>query len=437
MILDAPNFVIIGAQKAGTTSPYHSLRQHPAVFMSAVTEPRFFSHLANAEAGVAKPGDRAVHTLQIGMGWFPEQAGGLNRVYYHLIRSLPQAGVGVRGLVMGSPDVARQTEGQVEAVAPENASLLVRAQQLRRRALAILADQETDLVAGHFALYAAPLGRHLRRRPLVVHFHGPWAHEGSLEGDSGVATRIKGRIERSVYRQARRFIVLSEAFRDVLHRRYGIPLERIRIVPGGVAVERFSAGPARAEARRRLGWTRERPIILTVRRLQRRMGLENLISAMATVRRAVPEALLLIAGRGPLAAELDARIEALDLHDHVRLLGFLPDDALPLAYRAADLTIVPTVALEGFGLITIESLAAGTPVLVTPVGGLPETVRTLSPSLILEGVDTDALTDGLVQALRGTLPLPDESTCQTYARTHYAWPVLARRIRAVYEEALR
>jgi len=167
------------------------------------------------------------------------------------------------------------------------------------------------------------------------------------------------------------------------------------------------------------------------------MGLENLISAMATVRRAVPEALLLIAGRGPLAAELDARIEALDLHDHVRLLGFLPDDALPLAYRAADLTIVPTVALEGFGLITIESLAAGTPVLVTPVGGLPETVRTLSPSLILEGVDTDALTDGLVQALRGTLPLPDESTCQTYARTHYAWPVLARRIRAVYEEALR
>ena len=57
-----------------------------------------------------------MRTLQLGMGWFPEQAGGLNRVYYHLIRSLPQVGVSAQGLVAGSPDLAAQTGGQVEAL---------------------------------------------------------------------------------------------------------------------------------------------------------------------------------------------------------------------------------------------------------------------------------------------------------------------------------
>lgn len=378
----------------------------------------------------------ALHTLQIGMGWLPEQAGGLNRVYYNLIRSLPQAGIGVRGLVAGSPELVEQTRGSVEAFASSAAPLPIRWCKVRRRALRIMAEQAPSLVAVHFALYAAPLGRHLRDYPLVVHFHGPWAQEGAVEDNSRLKTRFKRLIEQVVYRQARRFIVLSEAFQNVLHGAYGVPIERIRIVPGGVEIARFSSSLTRREARQRLGWPQDRPLLLSVRRLQRRMGLENLVAAMARVRREAPEALLLIAGKGPLAAELYARIDALGLRNHTRLLGFLPETDLPLAYCAANLTIVPTMALEGFGLTTIESLAAGTPVLVTPVGGLPEAVRGLSPNLVLEGYGTDALADGLVGALRGTLSLPDEVACRTYAQTHFDWPVIARRVREVYEEAL-
>ena len=379
----------------------------------------------------------SLRTLQIGMGWFPEQAGGLNRAYYHLMQSLPQVGVEVRGLVTGSADVAKDTEGFVTAFAPGASPLLTRWQNIRREALPMLADETFSLVGVHFALYAAALGRRLRDRPLVVHFHGPWALEGAVEGDGFVKHRAKRFVEQSVYRHARLFIVLSEAFRDVLHRRYGIAPERIRIVPGGVDIARFATPTSRAEARVRLGWPADRPLIFAARRLQRRMGLETLIEAMATVRAGAPEALLLIAGKGPLAAELDARIDALNLRRHARLLGFVPEADLPLAYRAADLTIVPTQALEGFGLITLESLAAGTPVLVTPVGGLPEAVRGLSPDLVLAGSDLASLAHGLSAALHGTRPLPDEAACRTYARTHYAWPVIAHRIRAVYEEALR
>jgi glycosyltransferase involved in cell wall biosynthesis len=120
----------------------------------------------------------------------------------------------------------------------------------------------------------------------------------------------------------------------------------------------------------------------------------------------------------------------------VRFLGSLPDGELPLAYRAAELTVVPTVALEGFGLIVVESLAAGTPVLVTPVGGLPETVARLSPCLVLPAAGPASLAEGLCDALAGRLALPDADTCRDYARAHYDWPVIADRIAAAYAEAM-
>ncbi len=378
-----------------------------------------------------------IRTLQLGMSWFPEQAGnGLDRVYHALARHLPRAGVGVRGLVAGSEGVARTSGGAVQAFAPEAASLPGRLWALRQHVRRAVRREPVDLVAAHFALYTAPMLDLLDGRPLVVHFHGPWAGESEAEREHALIVKAKAALERLVYRRGARFIVLSEAFRHVLTTRYGVPEEHVRIVPGGVEVGRFDTGLSREEARRRLGWPADRPIILSVRRLARRMGLENLIEAMDHVRRHVPGALLFIAGKGPLAGELEARIAEAGLEQHVRLLGFVPDDDLPLAYRAATLSVVPTVALEGFGLITVESLAAGTPVLVTPVGGLPETVRGLDPALILESARTDALARRLVGVLRGDAALPSSDACQRYARERFDWPVVAARTRAVYEEVL-
>lgn len=370
------------------------------------------------------------------MGWFPEQAGGLDRVFFHLVQHLPAAGVGVKGMVVGSAQVGPTSGRQVEAFAPADAALPVRWWQARQAALRLLSQGTFDLVASHFALYTFPFIRRIPPRPLVVHFHGPWAAESQVEGAGGFSVWCKRFLEQSVYRQASRFIVLSEAFRDVLHQQYQVPPERIRIVPGGVATAAYDLPGTRVDARTRLGWPTDRPVILAVRRLARRMGLENLIEAMHIVRKREPEALLMIAGRGPLQEELRNRIHALDLEHQVQLLGFVPDADLPWAYRAADMTIVPTVALEGFGLITVESLAAGTPALVTPVGGLPEVVRGLSDQLILPDASIPELADGLLDALAGRRVLPDAATCQQYARTHFDWPVIAAQTRTVYEEAL-
>jgi glycosyltransferase involved in cell wall biosynthesis len=300
----------------------------------------------------------------------------------------------------------------------------------------MLERQPPDVVASHFALYAFPGLDLLKDHPLVVHFHGPWAHESRVEGERSLAFQAKAALERIVYRRGRLFVVLSQAFAGVLRDLYGVAEEDIRIVPGGVEVDRFDTGLMREEARERLSWPLDRPILLSVRRLYHRMGLENLIGAFREVHRRVPDALLYIAGKGPLAGDLHARITAEGLAEHVRLLGFVPDSDLPTVYRAADLSVVPTIALEGFGLITVESLAAGTPVLVTPVGGLPEVVRDLSPDLILPDADMMTMADRLTAILQGRVKLPATERCQMYARQRYDWPVIAHRTRRIYEEAL-
>ena len=375
-----------------------------------------------------------MEALQLGNGWFPEAPGGLERVYHALWEYLPQVGVGTRGLVVGSGQVADSSEGTVRAFASPEAPLWKRWWQGRRAMLQELEGSSPGLVASHFALYALPLLDAVRERPFVVHFHGPWAWEGRAEGNA--LTPIKAFLERQVYRRADRCIVLSEAFRDLLCQRYDIPGHRVRIVPGGVRSNRFDTHCTSREARERLGWPTDRHVVLAVRRLAKRMGLEHLIEAMDAVRHRVPDALLLIAGKGPLKEALAERVADRGLEEHVRLLGFVPDDDLPLAYRAADLSVVPTVALEGFGLITLESLAAGTPVLVTPVGGLPETVRDLEPALVLEDATAPTLARGIVEALHGQRPLPDAEACRCYVRDHFDWPVIARQVRDVYEEVL-
>ena len=379
---------------------------------------------------------RALASLHVGMGWHDEQPGGLNRMVANLLRHLPDVRVSAQALVAGSADVERLSHGRARAFARHSDPLPLRVIRAGAAIRASVRSTKPDVVALHFALFGLLGGRAFRRTPLVVHFHGPWAHEGVVEGGSRRAVAAKLWVEKSAYRPASRFITLSEAFAQVLERQYGVDRAMVRVVPGGVDTERFEPSLPRAQARHRLGLPLQRPIVLAVRRLTRRMGLQDLVTAFATVRQRVPDALLVIAGSGPLFATLAAQIGELGLDDHVRLLGRVPDGQLPSLYRAADLSIVPSTALEGFGLTTVESLASGTPVLVAPVGGLPEVVSELSESLILPEMGAAAMAERLADALLSPSSLPSPDECVTYARRRFAWPVIARQVRSVYSEVV-
>ena len=376
--------------------------------------------------------------LFVGMDWFPDcRDGGLDRYFHGAIRAFADGGMEGMALVSA---IAQGSPGRMDVRGMASSGASVWRRCIGARALAREAfGRDVDVVNSHFALYAFPWLRDLPSHvPLVVNFQGPWAGEMLAEARSlkrmGAAIAARW-IERSVYRRADRCITLSTAFRDLLHEEYGVPLDRIRVIPGGVDLTSYLSAPGRVAAREKLGWPQDRRILLSVRRLARRMGLDLLIEAVAEVRKEFPDVLLLIGGKGAERDRLQAQIVAMGLTEHVRLLGFLTEADLPFAYAAADISVVPTVALEGFGLVTVESLACGTPVLGTAVGGTAEILRPLNSALLFAEATAGAMAERIRAVLRGLIVLPDREACRAYAQ-RYGWPTVTPQLLAVFEEAI-
>ncbi|MFK8183611.1 MAG: glycosyltransferase family 4 protein [Phormidesmis sp.] len=373
-----------------------------------------------------------MNVLQIGKGWFPEESGGLNRYFYDCQQYLPNTSMEIQGLVTGSDNVLKTSGAQVHTFGSADVSLRKRWSALRNTFQALKKKQQYDLISTHFAMYTFPL-LDLVKEPMVVHFHGPWASEGQAEGNRWIATKVKKNIEKLVYGKAQRFIVLSEAFKSILVSNYSIPDALISVVPGGVDLDRFNCLRHPQQARQQLEWETERPTILVVRRLAKRMGLEQLIMAMSEVRVQHPDVLLKIAGKGYQAEVLQALIDELDLHHNVELLGYVADDVLPVCYQAADFSIVPSQSLEGFGLICLESLATGTPVLGTPVGGIPEVLKPLDSQMVLDGNQINDLAQGIKSVLSGDRVLPSAAQCRHYVEENYSWAAVSEQLRTIYQ----
>jgi glycogen synthase len=339
-------------------------------------------------------------------------------------------------MVVGTENVAAASGGCSKAFANPDAPLVKRLIAARRAGQAELQHASIDLIAVHFALYGMPLLDRLRQRPTVIHFHGPWAAESGVEGSRSLRMRIKHKFEEHVYRTGRRIIVLSEAFRREVTAQFDVADERIRVIPGGVDINRFQPALTAKQARTRLGWPDDQRIVLSVRRLVRRMGLENLIDAVRLVSAYRDDFVLYIGGSGPLDSELRQRISEAALEHRIKLLGRLSDEDLPIAYRAADVSIVPSQALEGFGLTVVESLACGTPVCATPVGGLPEILSPFAPQCIFRDTSVSAMADMLGSVLRDPSILPSQKDCRTHAVTSFSWSSVAGRVAEVYREVL-
>jgi glycosyltransferase involved in cell wall biosynthesis len=372
--------------------------------------------------------------LCLGMGWFPLTMGGLSRYLHGLSCELADQGSHVEVCGLGMPEedsIFKSSNLILTNLAEAETPLLIRLLNLRS------AFRQCDLTSKtainlHFSLYSFPILNSLPPEvPVTFNFQGPWAFESQQEGENPIAVWLKKQLELRVYKRCDRFIVLSKAFGEVLHREYGISWDKINIIPGGIDTQAFAPKMTQAEARNQMGWQQDRKILFTPRRLVQRMGIDRLLDAMVEVRKVVPDVWLGIAGKGPLTAQLQQQIEDLNLQDHVELLGFVPDELLSVAYQASDLTVVPSISWEGFGLILVESLASGTPALSTPIGGMPEILRPLDPNLVTDSIEVSAIADRLIQFLTGELALPTRETCREYAVDNFDWKHIAPRVQEV------
>jgi glycosyltransferase involved in cell wall biosynthesis len=246
----------------------------------------------------------------------------------------------------------------------------------------------------------------------------------------GLRATLRRRVEGHVLARADRVCALSRFMAGRIAALHGLAPGAVCVVPGGVDRERFTPVADRRSLRRRLGLPEGAPVLFCLRNLEPRMGVDVLLEAMPAILARHGDTVLVVGGVGPLAASLHARAQALRLGPAVRFAGFVPETELAAFYAAADAFVLPSQRLEGFGLVTLESLACGTPVVATRVGATPELLEPVDPALLVE-TPTAA---GLARAVVALLARSDREALGARCRAHtaaYTWACVAARLEGV------
>jgi len=379
--------------------------------------------------------------------FFPDTIGGAGRVAYHLSLELGRKGHDVH-VITRNPDEKLLAHEELNAsltvhrfpvslhestafIFSEIKNSLMLAKELSREIIFDLCCAHQSLVAIGPLLFTS-----LREIPMVHFFHSPWHEEflskkeredgKTVAGANAVASLMK-RAERRVIHKASKVFVLSNYMGRRAVEIHGCHEDRIKRMPGGVDLDRFQlARDGKKDAKEGADLPQERTVFLTVRNLVPRMGLESLIKAFSQSDVLRREALLLIGGEGFLKDKLVSMVETKNLRGCIRLLGHVSEQELPGLYQAADFFVLPTKSLEGFGLVILEAMASGTPVLGTPVGGIPETLEQFDRKLIFDGTGWQEIKAKLEE----TLEHPEAfrfspAECRRFVEENFSWQQLA------------
>jgi glycosyltransferase involved in cell wall biosynthesis len=288
-----------------------------------------------------------------------------------------------------------------------------------------------DCVHGHTLLqYAGALAHSGRKVRSCFSVHSP-AQLESLAAATGAGLGAKLAVypraaalhllERRCLRQTDTITAFSDYTRTLIRRLHGAAMaERVKVIHGWADLDQFRVVDDRAAARKQLGWPSDEPVFFTVRRLVPRMGLDRLIQAVARIASAGRRCRLVIAGEGPLRAALQELADTLGLQACVHLVGRVDEDTLAKMYGAADAFVLSTSELECFGLIAVEALGSGVPVLATPAGAIPEIVGGIEPQWLARDTSAQGIGDLLARFLDGRLPRHSPSALRAYVESRFA-----------------
>jgi glycosyltransferase involved in cell wall biosynthesis len=257
--------------------------------------------------------------------------------------------------------------------------------------------------------------------------HSPVVQEQRINWNNGtLAGRLKlllglpvlRRAERDALARASAVHVLSTFTATELERQYGREAtKRIRVIPWWPD-HPWEILP-REEARRRFGLPAGERVFLSIRRMVPRMGLRLLLDAAEGLGRDRPFKLLL-AGDGPERTALEARARTERLRDRVVFLGRVSDEVAGWAYDACEAFVLPSLSLECFGIIVLEALAHGRPVIGSRVGAIPELLGPVLPDWLFEAGDSTALRNKLEAVLEGRLKAPSPDALEAHVAREFS-----------------
>lgn len=375
---------------------------------------------------------------------FLDAPGGMGRVAWDIAMVLRERGHDIamvsidhrRGATRSSLQVeqgvpiCRYVRPQVPAWHPRRAEKMIGAATVAVREH--LGNRKWDIVHMHTPFTGVGALRAIGRGPRYVYtLHSPIVAEQEINWRTqGWVGRLKmlfgraalQRLEHEALAPADVIHTLSQFSRGQVEHYHRLG-QRVQIIPHWSRPE-MRRTLDRAAARQKLGWPADEKVFFTIRRLGPRYGLDLAIKAVAPLLR-THHARFVLGGDGPWRGKLEALAQAHGVADRVAFLGRVSDEQLTLAYQAADLFLLPTLALECFGIIILEALACGCPVLSSDTCAIPELMRPILPEFIVPAGDLAALREKAEAFLTGRLAAPSPDKLMQFVSDGFSRAVVA------------
>ncbi|MEM4312048.1 MAG: glycosyltransferase family 4 protein [Nitrososphaerales archaeon] len=276
--------------------------------------------------------------------------------------------------------------------------------------------------------------KHLLRVPLVFTFHST---------ESKRAMGIKSEESRMIYSiewwasfEATRVITVSHSMKDEIIYLYNVPPEKVKVIPNGINLSKFNFSLDRSAVRKYFGLSDNEIVLLAVGRLTWQKGFDNLIKAMPLILQRFYNTKLIIVGEGHLRRDLKTLAYQLGVGDKVRFYGFLNDDDLLKMYKVTDILTIPS-NYEPFGIVALEGMASGLPIIVSGVDGLKEIVQNDINGVVVYPNDPNNLANAIIKVISDR-EYYNWLVKNAHERVKkFSWESLCNELLKAYEEAIK
>ena len=278
---------------------------------------------------------------------------------------------------------------------------------------------------------AAKALKHRYKLPLIATIHA--TEHGRHGGIHSDLSRAIHQLEWELSYEAWRVIVCSDFMRGEAMHALNTPYDKLDVIPNGIRAEKFQFEFPESErqAFRARFAAPNQPLIFFVGRMVREKGVQVLLQAIPIVRAELPNAKLVVVGGGS-RAHLEAFVRFCHLEDAVQFTGFIPDSELLRLYRVVDVAVYPSL-YEPFGIVALEAMAAGAPVVVSDAGGLKEVVRHEETGVLTWAGNPESLAWGILRVLQDPAAARRRAqNAQKSVQREFNWRRIARQTQQVY-----
>ena len=292
-----------------------------------------------------------------------------------------------------------------------------------------------DVIHAHdwLVTYAAKSLKNAYDIPIVATIHATEA--GRNSGIHDETQRYINDTEWLLTYEATEVIVNSNYMKNEIQRLFGLPFDKINVIPNGINLSNFTGIERDYDFRRQYAMDNEK-IILYVGRLVYEKGVQHLIAAMPKILSNYNDAKLIIAGRGGMMDELRAEANNLGLNDKIYFTGYLNSKQVQKMYKCADVAVFPST-YEPFGIVALEAMLAGVPTVVSDVGGLDEIVTHGVDGMKSYAGNANSIADSVTALLYDhQLATNVSKKAKQKVKDQFNWEKIAQDTHFTYEKAI-